>query len=106
MATEQSHLEKAGNHCDVLKHMVLQAAIKEQQKAHPEGIIFVDTHCGPGVYDLGEQSSGEYEKGIMKIASNIDDAPQPVVDYFNIVKAKDEFLQQVRGDKIAPHLMP
>ena len=55
MATEQSHLEKAGNHGDVLKHIVLMAAIKAQQKAHPEGIIFVDTHCGPGSYDLGEQ---------------------------------------------------
>ena len=57
MATpqEQSHLEQAGNHGDVLKHIVLMAAIKAQQKAHPEGIIFVDTHCGPGVYNLGEQ---------------------------------------------------
>lgn len=96
MATELSHLEQAGNHGDVLKHAVLQAAIKAQQEAHPEGIIFVDTHCGPGMYDLGEQSSGEYEKGIMKIAANIDDAPKPVADYFNFVKANDEFLQQVR----------
>ena len=102
MATEQSHLEQAGNHGDVLKHMVLQAAIKAQQKAHPEGIIFVDTHCGAGVYDLGEQASGEYEKGIMKIAANIDDAPQPVADYFNIVKANDEFLQQVCCVAVVP----
>lgn len=57
MATpqEQSHLERAGNHGDVLKHIVLMAAIKAQQKAHPEGIILVDTHCGPGAYNLGEQ---------------------------------------------------
>lgn len=57
MATpeEHSHLEKAGNHGDVLKHVVLIQAIKAQQKAHPEGIIFVDTHCGPGSYNLGEQ---------------------------------------------------
>lgn len=57
MATpeEASHLEKAGNHGDVLKHIVLIQAIKAAQKAHPEGIIFVDTHCGPGSYNLGEQ---------------------------------------------------
>ena len=96
MASEQSHLEQAGNHGDVLKHVVLRAAIKAQQKAHPEGIIFVDTHCGPGVYDLGEQTSGEYEKGIMKIVANAEDAPEPVKEYYEVVKGFDDYLQLVR----------
>ena len=91
-----THLEQAGNHGDVLKHIVLRAAIKEQQKAHPEGIIFVDTHCGPGFYDLAEQTTGEYEKGIMKIVANEEDAPPVVKEYYEAVKGYDDYLQKVR----------
>lgn len=50
MAAElHSHLEKAAGHGDVLKHVILLSYIEELQKAHPEGIVFVDTHCGPYV---------------------------------------------------------
>lgn len=57
MAAElHSHLEKAAGHGDVLKHVILMSHIQEQQKAHPEGIVFVDTHCGPYVEYLRGQS--------------------------------------------------
>lgn len=97
MATEGSHLQQAGNHGDVLKHIVLRQIIKEQQKAHPEGIIFVDTHSGPGFYDLAEQTTGEYEKGIMKVVANAEDAPDIVQEYHDFVKGFDDYLQKVRG---------
>lgn len=108
---EYSHLEQAGNHGDVLKHIVLRAVIKAQQEAHPEGILFVDTHCGPGQYDLSQQKSAEYEKGISRIANEIaknddddDDhnnaAPDQVKEYWQIVKGTDEYLQIYPGSPI------
>jgi 23S rRNA (adenine2030-N6)-methyltransferase len=102
---EYSHLEQAGNHGDVLKHVVLRAIIQAQQEAHAQnGILFVDTHCGPGQYDLSEQKSAEYEKGISRIANEIeqnnDGVPTPVQDYYQIVKSHDDYLQIYPGSPI------
>lgn len=91
------HLEKAGSHGDVLKHIVLRSHILAQQKAHEEGIMLVDTHCGPGLFDLSEQKSQEYEKGILRISQNADDAPQEVKDYFEVVQKADPYLQNYPG---------
>mmetsp|Transcript_1317 Transcript_1317/g.1775 ORF Transcript_1317/g.1775 Transcript_1317/m.1775 type:complete len:302 (+) Transcript_1317:175-1080(+) len=101
MAAEaHSHLENAGGHGDVLKHIVLRSHIIEQQKAHPEGILLIDTHCGPGLYDLGEQKSQEFEKGILRISKNVDDAPVEVQKYYQIVQEADEYLQQYPGSPV------
>ena len=113
MATEEpppyvdSHIQQAGNHGDVLKHLVLREAIKAQQAAHPEGILFVDTHCGPGFYDLAEQSTGEYEKGIMKIVAAAEDAPDIVKEYYKSVKGFDDYLQKVgaKGAELYHHTL-
>ena len=131
MAAElHSHLEKAAGHGDVLKHVILMSHIQEQQKAHPEGILFVDTHCGPyvkhrrgrvttshkvrflfspesnfqwinrGLYDLSLQKSQEFEKGIVRISQALDDAPPIVKEYFEVVQETDEFMQNYPGSPI------
>ena len=99
MASSQ-HLHQAGNHGDVLKHVILRSHIVAQQMAHEEGILLVDTHCGPGLYDLGDQKSEEYKKGILRISQNIDDAPLPVKHYFQIVKGADSYMQQYPGSPV------
>ena len=59
----------AGNHADVLKHMVLVAVLKHLT-AKPTAISVVDTHAGAGLYDLTSDEasrSGEWLTGIARI---------------------------------------
>ena len=100
MSGGSKHLHQAGNHGDVLKHVILKSAIEAQQMAHEEGIILVDTHCGPGLYDLEKQKSEEYKKGILRISEKVDSAPLPVQSYFQIVKGSDSYLQQYPGSPV------
>ena len=63
------HAFHAGNHADVLKHMVLlQICQYMTQKDKP--LTYIDTHAGVGMYQLGNpmaQKSGEHETGISKL---------------------------------------
>ena len=63
------HAFHAGNHADVLKHMVLLQICQYMiQKDKP--ISYIDTHAGVGMYQLGNpmaQKSGEHETGISKL---------------------------------------
>mgnify|MGYP002618348604 CR=1 FL=1 len=63
------HAFHAGNHADVLKHVVLiQTLAYAIQKEAP--VFYVDTHAGSGVYSLKgaqAQKSAESETGIHKL---------------------------------------
>jgi len=62
----------AGNHADVLKHMVLIAVIKHLT-AKPAAITVVDTHAGAGLYRLDSDfagTSGEAADGIQKLLAS------------------------------------
>lgn len=63
------HAFHAGNHADVLKHMVLlQICRYMTQKDKP--ITYIDTHAGVGLYPLNHpmaQKSGEFMTGIGKL---------------------------------------
>jgi 23S rRNA (adenine2030-N6)-methyltransferase len=64
------HAFHAGNHADVLKHVVL-ARLFEHLKKKDKGFCFVDAHAGVGVYDLqGIEAfkTGEWQGGIGKMA--------------------------------------
>jgi len=79
----------AGNHADVLKHMVLVAVLKHLT-AKPTAITVVDTHAGAGLYRLDDDfagTSGEARDGILKlVASPLAAAPPPLVaDYLQMV---------------------
>lgn len=77
----------AGNHADVLKHMItIQLLRYFGQKETPYMVI--DTHAGAGVYALdGSYASknAEYETGIAPLWERTD-LPEAVADYMQVVK--------------------
>lgn len=82
------HAFHAGNHADVLKHMVLIQLLRYlNQKDKPYMVI--DTHAGAGVYALnGEYASrsGEAETGIIPLWDK-KDLPGILKEYVDLVKA-------------------
>jgi len=63
------HAFHAGNHADVLKHMVLIATLRHlTQKDAP--LTVIDTHAGAGLYRLDGDyagTSGEAQDGIARL---------------------------------------
>ena len=60
------HAYHAGNHADVLKHMVL-ARLIEHLKKKDKAFRIIDLHAGIGVYDLNAEAAmrtGEWRQGI------------------------------------------
>jgi 23S rRNA (adenine2030-N6)-methyltransferase len=63
------HDYHAGNHADVLKHVVLAHLVKALQRK-PTPIRVLDTHAGSGLYDLEAaltQRHKEYENGVARV---------------------------------------
>jgi 23S rRNA (adenine2030-N6)-methyltransferase len=77
----------AGNHADVLKHIVLTHILQYyNQKETP--YWFVDLHAGAGLYDLGgdwAQKKGEYLEGIARVW-DAKSRPPAVMQYLDIIK--------------------
>lgn len=82
------HAFHAGNHADVLKHVVLIQLMRYLgQKDTP--YVYIDTHAGAGVYALDTgyaAKNAEYETGIGRLWDRTD-LPQPVAEYVQLVKA-------------------
>jgi 23S rRNA (adenine2030-N6)-methyltransferase len=82
------HAFHAGNHADVLKHMILVMLLRHlEQKDAP--YWYVDTHAGAGAYSLDGEWAGknaEFETGIGRLWVR-DDLPEPVADYVEQVAA-------------------
>ena len=81
------HAFHAGNHADVLKHLVLMLVLRHLG-AKDKGYRFVDTHGGAGGYSLlgrYAQKNGEYERGIGRLWTR-DDLPAPLADYVALVR--------------------
>ena len=82
----------AGNHADVLKHMVLIAVVKHLT-AKPTALTVIDTHAGAGLYRLDSEfagTSGEAVDGIQKLlasplAADPAAAPALVADYLQLI---------------------
>lgn len=81
------HAFHAGNHADVLKHVVIVQLLRYLgQKETPYMVI--DTHAGAGVYMLNGAYAGknaEYETGIAPLWERTD-LPEAVADYMRLVK--------------------
>lgn len=81
------HSFHAGNHADVLKHIVLTlilSALKQKEK----GFFYLDTHSGTGRYSLlsaEAEKTGEYIEGIARLWER-DDLPEEVALYLNEIK--------------------
>ncbi len=82
------HAFHAGNHADVLKHLVLIQVLRHMAlKDKPYRLV--DTHAGGGGYALDSaqaQKKGEYLQGIGRLW-DVDDAPDAVTDYLDLVRA-------------------
>jgi 23S rRNA (adenine2030-N6)-methyltransferase len=81
------HAFHAGNHADVLKHMLLVQLMRHlAQKDKPFWVI--DTHAGAGIYalDTGYATKlAEHEAGIGRLWSR-DDLPPALADYVQLVR--------------------
>ncbi len=81
------HAFHAGNHADVLKHVVLIQLLRYMnQKDTP--YMCIDTHAGAGVYTLDDgyaTKNAEFETGIAKLWER-KDLPEPVADYVKLIK--------------------
>ena len=81
------HAFHAGNHADVLKHLVL-AQVLTHMTAKNKPFTLVDTHAGAGGYSLEGRyahTKDEFQGGIAKLYGR-DDLPQPVADYVALVR--------------------
>jgi 23S rRNA (adenine2030-N6)-methyltransferase len=81
------HAFHAGNHADVLKHIVLVQLFRYlTQKDKP--LWFIDTHAGAAAYALDEayaQKNAEYETGIGRLWARAD-LPQALAEYVGQVR--------------------
>ena len=94
------HAFHAGNHADVLKHVVLMLVLKHMN-AKPKPYRFVDTHAGAGGYSLEgryAQKKGEYERGIGLLWTRTD-LPPVLAEYVELVRRfnPDGVLSQYPG---------
>lgn len=81
------HSFHAGNHADVLKHIV-QTLILSALKQKEKGFFYLDTHSGVGRYSLFSaeaEKTGEYVEGIARLWERTD-LPEEVALYLNEVK--------------------
>ncbi len=82
------HAFHAGNHADVLKHLVLVHVLRHFNQKD-KGWRLVDTHAGAGGYSLEggpAHKRGEFEQGIGRLWGR-DDLPPAVADYVAQVRA-------------------
>jgi len=81
------HAFHAGNHADVLKHLVLVRLLRYlNQKDKPWSLI--DTHAGAGMYPLDTgyaTQNAEHEGGIARLWQR-DDLPQPLAEYVGLIR--------------------
>ena len=78
----------AGNHADVLKHVVLVQMLS-YLTAKETPLWFIDTHAGAGVYSLDSafaQKKGEFKTGIGQLWGKTDLAP-----------ALNEYIEQIKA---------
>ncbi|MGB7989527.1 MAG: 23S rRNA (adenine(2030)-N(6))-methyltransferase RlmJ [Candidatus Methylophosphatis roskildensis] len=82
------HAFHAGNHADVLKHLVLVQLLRYlNQKDKP--YWFIDTHAGAGAYSLTRGYAtqlAEFKNGIARLWTR-DDLPAAVGDYVDVIRA-------------------
>ena len=81
------HAFHAGNHADVLKHLVL-AQVLRHMAAKDKPYTLIDTHAGAGGYSLEGRyahTKDEFVGGIAKLYAR-DDLPAALTDYVTLVR--------------------
>ncbi|MBK7617283.1 MAG: 23S rRNA (adenine(2030)-N(6))-methyltransferase RlmJ [Burkholderiales bacterium] len=96
------HAFHAGNHADVLKHVVLVQVLR-YLVGKDKPFRYIDTHAGAGGYLLKgaqAQKKAEYREGINRLWSR-PDLPEAVADYVRLVQ---EFNLEPGEDGVVPPL--
>ncbi|KES14309.1 Protein involved in catabolism of external DNA, partial [Gilliamella apis SCGC AB-598-P17] len=92
MSGDAYHSYHAGNHADVLKHIVLTLCINSlKEKEKP--FLYLDTHSGAGRYLLQSEHSektGEYLSGINLIWQQ-SETPELLNTYLSVLKRYNPF---------------
>ena len=91
------HSFHAGNHADVLKHIVLML-ILENLKLKEKGFFYLDTHSGVGRYRLSSNESektGEYKEGIGRLWDQTD-LPEDVDRYVKMITKHNYGVKELR----------
>ncbi len=81
------HGYHAGNHADVLKHIVL-LYLYNLSKKHNKSISYIETHSGNGLYKYVSKymdKNKEYKSGIKKI-EKYEGNNRLIIDYLKIIK--------------------
>jgi 23S rRNA (adenine2030-N6)-methyltransferase len=81
------HAFHAGNHADVLKHLVISRTIALLSRKEAP-FAYLDSHAGVGLYDLqGDQATrtGEWLEGIGRLW-DAPDLPEATADYFGVLR--------------------
>ena len=102
------HAFHAGNHADVLKHLVLVQVLR-YMALKDKPYRFVDTHAGAGGYSLEgryAQKKGEYAQGIGRLWAR-NDLPPALEDLVALVRQfnPDGRLGQYPGSPALAHLL-
>jgi 23S rRNA (adenine2030-N6)-methyltransferase len=82
------HAFHAGNHADVLKHLIL-VHLLQYMTQKPAPLWVIDTHAGAGRYDLmakEAQKLGEFREGIARLW-RATEMPAAVSDYLEAIRA-------------------
>jgi 23S rRNA (adenine2030-N6)-methyltransferase len=87
--------QNAGNHGDVLKHVLLQMLVTSKLECHEKGFVVLDTHAGNDIYDIVSDEKGSYAKGassgVAKVLEKLNDEnmPQPLHNYIELAQRFD-----------------
>ena len=97
------HAFHAGNHADVLKHLVL-VQLLQYLTLKDKGLRVVDTHAAAGRYALDSaeaQKKGEFRQGIARLW-DAHEAPAAVADYLQLLRRfnADGVLHQYPGSPL------
>ncbi|ELO1813162.1 23S rRNA (adenine(2030)-N(6))-methyltransferase RlmJ [Vibrio fluvialis] len=85
------HSFHAGNHADVVKHIVQSLILSSLQKKD-KPFVYHDTHSGVGRYDLTHEWSektGEYKQGIARLWQQTE-VPEDIHSYLDAIKALND----------------
>jgi len=82
------HAFHAGNHADVLKHFV-EVSVLDYLLSKDKPLCYIDTHAGPGMYDLTRgyaTQNQEFRSGIAKLW-NATSLPAPLARYIDCIRS-------------------
>jgi 23S rRNA (adenine2030-N6)-methyltransferase len=104
------HAFHAGNHADVLKHLVEVLILRYLVSKEGKPLRYIDTHAGEGSYDLSRSFASknrEYATGIAHLWQR-DDLPPALQAYLDVVRSfnpTSQLKQYPGSPAIAAHIL-